>query len=155
MYHLDTLKYSESLAYFLYTIIFPNVALCQYSVCCSYLDTPYYWDHIWLQPKERNNIFNTIYAIMQVHHTCPPNILSLSYNWQNVPLFRSSQDPRLQGRAPGFRQGQDRDEIGTWQGQVRQGQDKGRGRVRRCGGRVMGWEVGVERNSKGQVKLIR
>ena len=51
---------------------------------------------------------------------------------------------RLQGRAPGFRQGQDRDKIGTRQGQdrektgtrqkrKRQGQDKGGVRVSRLG----------------------
>ena len=54
---------------------------------------------------------------------------------------RQQQDPRLQGRAPGFRWGQDRDKIGTRQGrdrdktgkrqgQVRQGKD--RDKIREC-----------------------
>ena len=34
------------------------------------------------------------------------------------------QDPRLQGRAPGFRWGQDRDEIGTRQPKDRDKSDK-------------------------------
>ena len=70
-------------------------------------------------------------------------------------IHKQKQDPRLQGRAPGFReeegvtskgqdmdkigtrQGQDRDIIGTRKGQdsdktrKRQGQDKGGGRVRK------------------------
>ena len=55
-------------------------------------------------------------------------------NCQSITLLYIEQDPRLQGRAPGFRWGQDRDkkgwdkdEIGTRQGQVRQGKDKREG----------------------------
>ena len=70
--------------------------------------------------------------------------------------LRYLQDPRLQGRAPGFRQGQDRDKTGTsWgqdmdktgkrQGQVRQGKD--RDKIREGG--VMGDKIGTR---QGEVR---
>ena len=51
------------------------------------------------------------------------------------------QDPRLQGRAPGFRQGQDRDKTGMRQGQDREKTGTRQGRVRRGVGKEGGFLV--------------
>ena len=42
--------------------------------------------------------------------------------------YQFKQDPRLQGRAPGFRQGQDRDKSGASQTRKKQGQEEGDGK---------------------------
>ena len=57
-------------------------------------------------------------------------------------VIKVKQDPRLQGRAPGFRQGQDRDKTGTRQRQVRQGKD--RDKIKEGG--IMGLGKGMVRD---------
>ena len=61
---------------------------CFMSILCMFVVSRYsiIWRPYLITAQERNNIFNTIYAIMQVHHKCPSNIISFIYNWGNVPL---------------------------------------------------------------------